>query len=163
MRPAAVGGLVLLLKLFNLVIRAYDKKYVFSPYYLVGLRRNLYLISQIIEAGLPVVVALNMIDVAAARGIEIDADRLTADLGVPVVPICAHRRQGVEQLRRTLAATLADRRQPAPPSRPQFPEALLREIAALKNDSLFSANGHSAPLSDIEALRALGNLCSHLR
>lgn len=53
--------------------------------------RNLYLLSQVLELGIPVVVALNMTDVAAARGIEYDLDRLSEALGVPIVPIVAKR------------------------------------------------------------------------
>lgn len=54
-----------------------------------NLSRNCYLLSQVLELGLPVVVALNMIDVARARGIEIDTDELTRRLGAPVIPIVA--------------------------------------------------------------------------
>src|SRR5947209_13620700 len=54
-----------------------------------NLERNLYLTTQALELGLPVVVALNMIDVAQAQGVTIDADRLSRQLGVPVVPIQA--------------------------------------------------------------------------
>src|SRR5437588_5521794 len=54
-----------------------------------NLERNLYLTTQVLELGVPVVVALNMIDVAEAQGVRIDADRLAAQLGVPVGPIPA--------------------------------------------------------------------------
>src|SRR4051794_15103319 len=50
-----------------------------------NLDRNLYLTTQALELGLPVVVALNMVDVAESQGIRIDADRLSRQLGVPVV------------------------------------------------------------------------------
>src|SRR5436853_7170764 len=52
-----------------------------------NLDRNLYLTTQALELGTPVVVALNMIDVAEAHGIRIDAAGLSKALGVPVVPI----------------------------------------------------------------------------
>src|SRR5215467_12292051 len=52
-----------------------------------NLERNLYLTTQVLELGVPVVVALNMIDVAEAQGIHIDAERLGRQLGVRVVPI----------------------------------------------------------------------------
>ena len=71
-----------------------------------NLRRNLYLVSQLLETGRPVAVALNMVDVAKSRGIQIDARNLSDRLGVPVVPVCAHRRQGIEELRRVAAELL---------------------------------------------------------
>src|SRR3977135_1744388 len=52
-----------------------------------NLERNLYLTTQALELGVPVVVALNMVDVAEAQGIKIDAGELSLRLGVPVVPI----------------------------------------------------------------------------
>ena len=50
-----------------------------------NLERNLYLLSQVLELGVPVVVALNMGDIARARGLRVDAARLQKQLGVPVV------------------------------------------------------------------------------
>src|SRR3974377_1751022 len=49
-----------------------------------NLERNLYLTSQALELGVPVVVALNMIDVAKAQGIDIDTDTLSRERGLPV-------------------------------------------------------------------------------
>src|SRR5919205_3427549 len=56
-----------------------------------NLERNLYLTTQALELGVPVVLALNMIDVAEAQGLRIDADELSRRLGVPVVPIQANK------------------------------------------------------------------------
>ena len=58
-----------------------------------NLERNLFLISQVLALGLPTVVALNMVDLARDRQIEIDVAALAERLGVPVVPIQANRRQ----------------------------------------------------------------------
>ena len=63
-----------------------------------NLERNLYLTCQFLELGVPMIIALNMIDVAKDRGIEVKADRLAALLGVPVVPIIARTGQGKDQL-----------------------------------------------------------------
>ncbi len=63
-----------------------------------NLERNLYLTCQFFEMGLPMVIALNMVDVAKDRGIAIDATRLAELLGVPVVPIVARTGLGVEAL-----------------------------------------------------------------
>lgn len=62
------------------------------------LSRNLYLVLQVIELDLPVVIALNMVDMLAKRGESIDAQVLSAELGVPVVGISALRGQGLDEL-----------------------------------------------------------------
>lgn len=63
-----------------------------------NLERNLYLVSQIMDLGIAVVVALNMMDAAEEEGIEIDVDALSSKLGVPVVPITARKRKGIDDL-----------------------------------------------------------------
>ncbi len=63
-----------------------------------NLERNLYLTTQFLEMGVPIVLALNMMDVAKDRGIEIDACKLSELLGVPVVPIIARTGEGTGQL-----------------------------------------------------------------
>ena len=68
-----------------------------------NLERNLYLTTQVLELGVPVVVALNMIDVAETQGLKIDADQLSQQLGVPVVPIQANKGRGLEQLKAAIA------------------------------------------------------------
>ena len=65
-----------------------------------NLERNLYLTCQLLELKIPLVVALNMIDVARDRGIEIEVKKLATFLGVPVVPIVARSGQGVDELMR---------------------------------------------------------------
>lgn len=75
-----------------------------------NLERNLYLASQVLELGLPTIVALNMVDLAERSAIEIDPERLAAELGCPVVPVVARARRSAERLRAELA-TLLDRRQ----------------------------------------------------
>ncbi|MBI4605559.1 MAG: ferrous iron transport protein B [Planctomycetes bacterium] len=71
-----------------------------------NLERNLYLLSQVLELGVPVVVALNMMDIARARGIAIDAAGLSRRLGVPVVPVEGHRGRGMAELERSIARAL---------------------------------------------------------
>jgi ferrous iron transport protein B len=60
-----------------------------------NLHRNLYLVSQLIELGRPLVVALNMMDVAERRGVVVSPLRLEQQLGVPVVPVVGHKRKGI--------------------------------------------------------------------
>jgi ferrous iron transport protein B len=67
-----------------------------------NLERNLYLTSQILERGIPVVVALNIWDETKHRGIEIDVDGLSRLLGVPVVPTNARSGFGLDRLMRRL-------------------------------------------------------------
>jgi len=69
-----------------------------------NLERNLYLTCQFLEMGVPVILALNMIDVAEDRGIKVDADKLSRLLNIPVVPMVARHGQGTDDL---LAAVLA--------------------------------------------------------
>src|ERR1035437_5968298 len=64
-----------------------------------NLQRNLYLVSQLIELGRPLVVALNMMDVAQPRGLAIDPEQLEKLLGVPVIPVVGHKRRGIRQLK----------------------------------------------------------------
>ncbi|MEL6380957.1 MAG: Fe(2+) transporter permease subunit FeoB [Cyanobacteria bacterium J06626_18] len=64
-----------------------------------NLERNLYLTTQIIEMGLPLVVALNMIDVAQERGVRVNPQQLSERLGCPVIPLVAARGQGIDELR----------------------------------------------------------------
>jgi ferrous iron transport protein B len=63
-----------------------------------NLDRNLYLAVQFLEMGVPVCIALNMMDVAKKRGIEINSQKLSALLGVPVVPTIARTGQGKKEL-----------------------------------------------------------------
>jgi ferrous iron transport protein B len=67
-----------------------------------NLRRNLRLLLAVRRLGLPVVVALNMADLAAKRGLEVDAAALGAQLGLPVVRTVAIHKQGLDELRAVL-------------------------------------------------------------
>lgn len=68
-----------------------------------NLQRNLYLVSQALEFGLPTIVVLNMIDVAEKKGMRIDVGLLERQLGVPVVKTHASRGVGIDQLKETLS------------------------------------------------------------
>ncbi|RQV97361.1 ferrous iron transport protein B [bacterium] len=67
-----------------------------------NLRRNLYLATQLQDLGIPMVIALNMMDIARERGFEVDADKLSIALGCPVVPLVARDGEGIHQLREAL-------------------------------------------------------------
>ena len=70
------------------------------------LNRNLYLVLQIIELGLPVIMALNMTDMLPALGREVDAEVIEQALGVPVVSLVARKHQGFDELRRAMVEVL---------------------------------------------------------
>ena len=92
-------------------------------------QRNLYLLSQLLDVGLPMVVALNMVDIAHARGIEVDAEGLSQRLGVPVIPIVATQPKTVRPLLAALDAVIDA---PAPTARVTLPDALIQETEALR-------------------------------
>src|SRR5262245_10852905 len=93
-----------------------------------NLERNLYLTTQVLEIGVPVIVALNMVDMANNQGMTIDAAKLARNLGVPVVPLQANKGKGVEQLKTTIADSM---RQPVPSHGPAFPEVFEAEVSWL--------------------------------
>jgi len=67
-----------------------------------NLERNLYFVSQLMELKKPFIVALNMMDIADRRGYAIDHEALGKALGAPVVPICAHTKLGIDELRKAI-------------------------------------------------------------
>jgi ferrous iron transport protein B len=78
----------------------------------MNLSRSLFLVSQILEMNVPVVVALNMVDVAEDAGVQIDADKLARELGCDVVPIVARSGRGLDNLNRAIERLKAT---PLPP------------------------------------------------
>lgn len=98
-------------------LTCYSTEEILSRQYLLGdevdvvvdvadasnLERNLYLTLQLIELGKPVVLALNMMDIVEERGMELDIHRLPEMLGIPVVPVSARKRTGLEVLMHAVA------------------------------------------------------------
>ncbi len=74
------------------------------------LERNLFFTLQLLEMDVPLVLCLNQMDLAASKGIVIDAGKLARTLGVPVVPTVAARREGVEELIETALELAAKHR-----------------------------------------------------
>lgn len=84
-----------------------------------NLERNLYLTLQLLEMRLPVVLAVNMMDIIKSRGITLDLGLLSTALGCPVVGLVANRRQGIDTLKATVMRVcqqknIADYRLPLP-------------------------------------------------
>ncbi|HQL79195.1 MAG TPA: ferrous iron transport protein B [Verrucomicrobiota bacterium] len=71
-----------------------------------NLQRNLYYATQVIELGYPTLFALNMVDVAEENGHQIHAEKLAAELGVPVLPLAASTGRGIPELRHAILAAL---------------------------------------------------------
>lgn len=96
-----------------------------------NLERNLYLTTQLMEFGVPVVVALNQMDIVRKRGFEIDSAALSQALALPVVEISALQGEGIDEV--VAAAKVAARDGKAPqPAR--FSEDLEALIAHLESD-----------------------------
>ncbi len=95
-----------------------------------NLERNLFFASQLLSVGKPVVVALNMMDIARAAGCVIDVPALARQLGAPVIPMSANRGQGLAELKAAIAREL---RAPSVPSEviplPPPVAALVGEVA----------------------------------
>ncbi|MFV2072519.1 MAG: ferrous iron transport protein B [Thermoanaerobaculales bacterium] len=112
-----------------------------------NLRRNLFLVSQVSDLGLPVVIALNMVDLAKRRSVAVDSAELERRLGMPVIPTVATSGYGLEALRRALGDTLAG---PPPAPRAALPE--VRRAALGLRDELAR---HGVTTSVFETERAL--------
>ncbi len=99
-----------------------------------NLERNLFLLTQVLDLGLPTIVALNMMDLAQAKGLTIDTEALSRELGVPVIPCQAHEKVGLSELRR--AMSLAELARPARCWRlPKAMESAVEEFAGCLSKS----------------------------
>ncbi len=114
------------------------------------LERNLFLASQVLELGRPVVLALNQMDVAADEGTTIDVPELIHQLGVPIVGTVAKRGAGLDALKRACftAVTL-----PPPARRFTLPDAVDTALRPLAQ--LLERSGLSPAAAGLEALRLL--------
>ncbi|MEG2245834.1 MAG: ferrous iron transport protein B [Peptostreptococcaceae bacterium] len=72
-----------------------------------SLDRNLYLTTQLMQYNKPIVLLLNMIDVAESKGIHIDAKKLEAELGIKVIPIIAKKKEGLDNIENDIKSALS--------------------------------------------------------
>ncbi|HMP98073.1 MAG TPA: ferrous iron transport protein B [Kiritimatiellia bacterium] len=86
-----------------------------------NLERSLFVISQLLEHQVTVVVALNMVDVAERHGLHIRPEALAAELGCPVIPMCARTGEGVDALRTAIARALSREGEESVSLRPAAP------------------------------------------
>ena len=122
-----------------------------------NLERNLYFASQVIELGYPTVIALNMVDVAENNGHSIDAAKLAAALGTPVVPVVASAGTGIKELQQQIVELVRDnKRRAIPQSFCELPPAFKKEIETLTQ--LLAGQGHPRATSpQAEALLILSD------
>jgi len=95
-----------------------------------NLERNLYLTTQIVELGMPVIIALNMADMAKRRGFLIDHDLLSHLLGVPVIPTVGNKRRGMDNLLESISRVAKGEVNPQP-SIVKFGKEMEQELAGL--------------------------------
>jgi ferrous iron transport protein B len=105
-----------------------------------NLERNLYLTTQLVEMRVPLLVVLNMVDVAQGKGMDIDARRLEALLGCPVLPVVASRGEGVEALQQAILDAARDR--PIPTAEIRYESRLEQAIAELTPTVAAAAPDH---------------------
>lgn len=126
----------------------------------LSLERDLFLTQQLLDMGKRIVVALNQSDEARANGLSVDADRLSALLGVPVIPTVATKGQGVREVREAIARAFDT----TPPVRDPDLERLLERfehgtpaerLLILEGDENVAERLGLVPGSEREALYAL--------
>jgi ferrous iron transport protein B len=88
------------------------------------LERHLYLTSQLLELGKPVIIALNMMDIALQRGITIDINALSRQLNCPVISLQAHKKVGINSLQQAINQPHKN----APPLSLQLPSKIERVL-----------------------------------
>ncbi|XBS71611.1 Fe(2+) transporter permease subunit FeoB [Acerihabitans sp. KWT182] len=113
-------------------ILAHEAQLVINIVDAANLERNLYLTTQIIEMGVPMVVIVNMMDIAKAHQLEIDLGALSRGLGCPVIGMVANRRRGLEELRQLCRQSL--QQPPLPKARIPYADDIacaIKDIAAL--------------------------------
>ncbi|MEQ8924968.1 MAG: ferrous iron transport protein B [Fulvivirga sp.] len=87
-------------------------------------KRNLLLFTQIHDLDIPVILALNMMDIVEKTGLSIDAEKLSKELGVPVLPMKARSGKGLDLLKETISGLQHNKRKPIFDAKAHAPEAI---------------------------------------
>jgi ferrous iron transport protein B len=95
-----------------------------------NLERNLYLTFQLAEMGIPLIVNLNMTDVAEKRGYKIDSEKLSREIGAPVVSTVGNRSRGKDELKKAIEMTLKNGQ--VTPFRIDYGEAMEPVLSSLE-------------------------------
>lgn len=96
-----------------------------------NLERNLYLTAQLTEMRVPMIIVINMMDIARQHKLVIDLDKLSAELGCPVLGVVASRETGIEELKKVVDQMIA--KQAVPPLKLQYPsdiESVITDLGA---------------------------------
>jgi len=119
-----------------------------------NLARNLYLVTQTMDLGIPVILALNMMDITHKRGLHIDVDKLSQKLNIPVIPLVANKGKGIEELQEAIGKITRTEYQYKPIWKidNDIHEALLPVCSWYKNNSHLNETASWA-----EALRVLSS------
>lgn len=96
-----------------------------------NLERNLYLTTQLLEMRVPVVIALNMMDIANQRKIRIEVDHLAKHLGCPVIPLVASRKEGLDRLKAAVRDAAQNR--PVSPTKVEYDSEVEAALSGLQN------------------------------
>lgn len=117
-----------------------------------NLERNLYLISELIDSGFPIVLALNMMDAAEEKGITIYTELLSRAIDLPVLPIVARTKKGLDDLKSTIAQELLH------PTTSKKAFAWLPSDHALASQIKAASPLHAAEQSEQEIITSTGAL-----
>lgn len=109
-----------------------------------NLTRTLVLAGELLASDIPVVVALNMVDLARRRGLTLDVPTMERRLGAPVVPMVARRGEGLDALKAALVAALTSPPVPRPPDL-QAARASIEELSMWADTVLSEASGGADP------------------
>jgi ferrous iron transport protein B len=115
-----------------------------------NLERNLYLVHQVLDLGRPVILVLNMMDLATNAGLDLRVDRLERELGIPVIPCEAVNSKGILELRLAMSRTDL----PLPRHRWDIPAPIAPAVAELQA-SLVENDGKQPLIARAEALLLL--------
>ncbi len=94
-----------------------------------NLERNLYLTTQLAEMGVPLLVVLNMTDIAESKGMRVDAGEISVQLGCPVIPVVASQGKGIDDLKRAIAKAADEK--PRASARLTYAKTIETAIASL--------------------------------
>lgn len=120
-----------------------------------NLARNLILAGELLAGPLPVVLALNMTDLAARRGAAVDVDALSAQLGVRVIPMVASKGQGIDELVEAVATVIGTR-----PKRAPVPSGV-EALTSWADDVVLAAGGSTAPAAPDSVTERLDQVLTH--
>lgn len=114
-----------------------------------NIHRNLYLVSQIADVGIPIVIALNMMDEANQKGLTIDIPKLQKNLNIPVIPITASQNKGIKELKQAIRNALENK--------PKFnvtpwPQAIIDATQSISDNTIKHLNIHTTPLQQLRLL-----------